>query len=183
MREHVNLPNTVTSVSLAAGFATLLVASAQVALATVLVVIAAGLDGIDGALARRRDGDRTFGAQLDSLADLLCFCVVPAFTLQQAVQQDMPSVGSVVSGGFVLAGAWRLARFALKQQPGHFVGLPTPVAGIVLMLLVLWAPAIAALLGSVFLSVLMASSLRVPTVPTAAAVARPGQRGQRQNRR
>lgn len=179
MRDHVNLANTVTSVSLAVGFAALLLASGSVGVATVLVVIAAVLDGLDGVLARRRGGDRTFGAQLDSLADLLAFCIVPAFALQQAAEQDALVVGAVVAGLFVLAGAWRLARFALQHEPRHFVGLPTPAAGILLMLLVLWAPVPAALLGAVALSALMVSPMRVPTVPTVCSAAGAARRARR----
>lgn len=184
MRQHLNLPNAVTSVSLLAGFAALLVVSTQLALAAVLVTLAAVLDGVDGALARRAGGDRTFGAQLDSLTDLLCFCVVPAFALHSVVQRDAAMAGAVASGSFLLAGAWRLARFPLVQQQAHFVGLPTPAAGVLLMLLALWAPVLAALLGAGLLSVLMASCVRFPTVPTAAALVRPGRRrGQLPRRR
>jgi phosphatidylserine synthase len=73
--------NTLTSLNLIAGFAALLLTSINPGLATALVVVAAILDVLDGALARTVGGDHTFGAQLDSLADLECFCVVPAFTI------------------------------------------------------------------------------------------------------
>ena len=179
MREHLNLPNLITSVSLSAGFAALLLVPTRLGTATALVAVAAVLDGIDGALARRRGGDLTFGAQLDSLADLLCFCVVPALALHQAAQPRAASAGSIIAGLFLLAGAWRLARFALLQRRGHFVGLPTPVAGILVMLLALWAPVAPALLGAALLGVLMVSALRFPTVPAAAAVVRSGRRGNR----
>lgn len=174
MRQHLSLPNVVTSVSLTTGFLALLVAPVKVALATALVLLAAVLDGVDGALARRAGGDRTFGAQLDSLADLLCFCVVPAFTVHETVLKDMPVPGLLASCGILLAGAWRLARFPLVQQQGHFVGLPTPAAGSLIMLLALGAPAVPALLGVALLSALMVSSLRFPTVRAAAAAVRPG---------
>ena len=137
MREHLTPANMVTSVSLTIGFLALLLAPRSVALVTVIVLLAAILDGIDGTLARRRGGDRTFGAQLDSMADLLCFCVVPAFAMHHAWPGGA-WVPAVLAGcGFVLAGAWRLARFPLVQQQDRFVGLPTPAAGTLLMLLVL----------------------------------------------
>ena len=173
MREHVNLANAVTSVSLAAGFsALLLVLDERVLAAAGLVALSAVLDGIDGALARRRGGDHTFGAQLDSLTDLVSFCVVPAVALHLATPGEAAVAGAVVSAGLVLAGAWRLARFALDQKHGHFRGLPTPLAGLAVMALVLWTPATALLLGGALLAVLMASSVPFPTVPTAAAAVR-----------
>ncbi len=183
MREQLRLANVVTSVSLTAGFLALLVAPARVALAVVLVVLAAALDGVDGALARRAGGDHTFGAQLDSLADLLCFCVVPAFTVSYVVLADSRIVGVLAGCVVVLAGGWRLARFPLVRAQGHFVGLPTPAAGCLLMLLALWAPTAVVVLGAAVLSALMVSTLHVPTLPTAAARVRPGRRAHALRRR
>ena len=176
MRQHVRPANLVTSASICAGFLALVATSSQLALAAALVLLAALLDVVDGALARRAGGDRTFGAQLDSLADLLCFCVVPALALHHASSSQLPRTGVLVGGCVVLAGAWRLSRFPLVQEQGHFVGLPTPAAGVTLMLLVLGTPSGAALAGAVVLSVLMVSSIRFPSVLAAAASVRPGER-------
>ena len=167
--------NVVTSVSLSAGVVALLLDPAQVALASALVVLAGVLDGVDGALARRRGGDHTFGAQLDSLTDLLCFCVVPAVVLARSAGPGSPSLATAVAVVFVLSGAWRLARFPLVQEQAFFVGLPTPAAGVSAMLLALWTPSYVALVGALVLAGLMVSSLRVPTV-LAAASTRPGAR-------
>ena len=176
MREHVGPANLVTSVSIVAGFVALVAVPSQAALATALVLLAALLDGVDGALARRAGGDRTFGAQLDSLADLLCFCVVPAVALHHAAPSAL-AVPSVLAGAcVVVAGAWRLSRFPLVQERGHFVGLPTPAAGVVLMVLALWAPSAVVLVSALVISALMVSSLRFPTVLAAAASVRPGDR-------
>ncbi|MCU1693732.1 MAG: CDP-diacylglycerol--serine O-phosphatidyltransferase, partial [Frankiales bacterium] len=175
--------NLVTSASLSAGVLALLLGRDQVALATALVVLAGVLDGVDGHLARRRGGDHRFGAQLDSLTDLLCFCVVPAVVLARAVGPDHPVAGRVVAVAFVLGGAWRLARFPLVKESGHFVGLPTPSAGGLTMLLTLWAPEPVALVGALVLAWLMCSTLRVPTVVAAAATVRPGRKSEGDPRR
>ena len=175
MREHVVPANLVTSTSLAAGVVALLLDASQVGLATALVVVAGVLDGVDGALARRRGGDHVFGAQLDSLTDLLCFCVVPAVVLARGVGAGTPALAGGVAVAFVLCGAWRLARFPLVQEQGCFVGVPTPAAGGIAMLLALWAPAGVALVGALVLAGLMVSTLRVPTVLAAVSV-RPGHR-------
>lgn len=178
MREHLRGANLVTSMNLAAGFAALLAVPDHLPLAVGLILLAAVLDVVDGALARRAGGT-AFGAQLDSLADLLCFCVVPAYALTVTTTDGTAVPATVVAGGFVLAGAWRLARFPLVQQQGHFVGLPTPAAGL-LLLLACWAPPWLALVGGVVLSALMISSVRFPSVfAAAAAVRRPRLRGRR----
>lgn len=175
MREHLVPANLVTSTSLAAGVLALLLDPSQVGLATALVVLAAGLDVVDGALARRRGGDHVFGAQLDSLTDLLCFCVVPAVVLHRSAGAAAPVLGRALAVTFVVAGAWRLARFPTVKQERCFVGLPTPAAGGAVMLLVLWAPSGVALAGAVVLAALMVSTVRVPTV-LATVSARPRHR-------
>ncbi len=169
MGEHLRLANLVTSASLTGGFLGLMLVPIHLALAVVLVLLAAVLDGVDGALARRAGGDRTFGAQLDSLTDLVCFCVVPAFATYHALRPQLPVLGLLMSCGFLLTGAWRLARFPLVQQPGLFIGLPTPAAGGLLMLLTLWAPHAGVLIGAALLSALMISTVRFPTVLAAVA--------------
>jgi len=173
VRDHLTPANLVTSVSLTLGFLALVVAPSELGLAALLVVLAGVLDGVDGVLARRAGGDHTFGAQLDSLTDLLCFCVVPAYTTYQVVDDGLQVPGLLSSCLFLLAGAWRLARFPLVQRQGSFVGLPTPAAGALLMLLALLAPPVAVLLGAVLLSALMISTLRCPSVLAAAASVRP----------
>lgn len=176
MRQHCGLANLVTSLSISAGYVALLVGSSQVGLAAALVVLAATLDGIDGPLARRAGGDRTFGAQLDSLADLLCFCVVPASTLYHVTGDQPRLIAALASALVVLTGAWRLARFPLVQAQGYFVGLPTPAAGCLLMLLLVVAPAPVALVGAAVLSALMVSTIRFPSASRAVARVRPGRR-------
>lgn len=176
MREHVGPANLVTSLSLVVGYLALVATPTQLLLATVLVLVAAVLDGVDGALARRAGGDRTFGAQLDSLADLLCFCIVPALALHHVAPSSLAWIWVLGGCGVVLAGAWRLSRFPLVREEGHFVGLPTPASGVLLMAMALWAHPGVAVAGAVVLSALMVSSVRFPTVLTAAARVRPGDR-------
>jgi CDP-diacylglycerol--serine O-phosphatidyltransferase len=165
MREHLTPANLVTSAGLAAGFAALLVSQEQVRLAVGLISGAAVLDGLDGVLARRSGKDRAFGGQLDSLTDVVCFGVVPAATLWWAVLDRVPVLGAFACGSFLVAGAWRLARFHLVQRPDRFVGLPIPLAGLLLMLVALWGPPPgAAALGCLLLGSLMVSTLPIPTL-------------------
>ena len=175
MREHVSPANLITSASLCAGFLALLSVERSLGLTAALVGLAAVLDLVDGALARRSGCDRRFGAQLDSLADLVCFGVVPAYAVYVALLSRLPVAGVVVCLLFVVAGAWRLARFPLVQRSDRFIGLPIPAAGLAVVLLALWmpVPAVAAVLA-VGLSALMISTVPFPTVGMiAGAIPRP----------
>ena len=180
MREHVSPANLVTTASLGAGFAALLVSQQSVAVAAGLVACSAALDVVDGALARRSGCDRAFGGQLDSLTDVVCFGVVPAATLWWALLHETPVLGAVACGGFLAAGAWRLARFHLVQRPDRFVGLPIPMAGLTLMAVALWCPfAWLAAVLAVVLSALMVSTLPIPTLQAVARALPPRGRAHR----
>lgn len=98
------------------------------------------LDVMDGLTARLLKATSTFGAEFDSMADLVAFGVAPAMlVLQTGMNIGSVEVGTVpflvllVSVGvFVLAGATRLARFNLtsdKPSNGWFAGLPITAAG------------------------------------------------------
>ena len=166
MREYVTLPNVLTSASLGAGFLAVLVAPTNVGAAAALVGSAAVLDFLDGAAARRGAGGSDFGMNLDSLADLVSFGAAPALALYHASFRAWPVVGFFVCFAFVLAGTWRLARFPLVKQATTFVGLPIPLAGVLLVLLAAWTPPILlALLVTLGLSALMVSRLPFPTLP------------------
>lgn len=173
------LANAITSASLVAGFLALIAAArSTVAHAAVLVAVAAVLDSVDGAVARRTGGDTAFGANLDSLADLVSFGVVPATALYLRSLHTLPVLGLAACLGFLLAGAWRLARFPLVKQSAHFVGLPIPVAGIVVMLVLLWGPGpVPVAIATVAAAALMVSTLPFPTVSGAAAAVRSLGRG------
>lgn len=175
MRQHLTPANLVTTVSLIAGFAALLVSRDAVGAAAGLLAVAAVLDVVDGTLARRSGRDQAFGGQLDSLNDVVCFGVVPAAALWWALLHQLPIIGAVACGGFLVAGAWRLARFHLVQRPNSFVGLPLPPAGLLLMAVALWCPfpwpAVVAVLT---LSVLMVSTVPIPTLQAVVGAVPPG---------
>jgi CDP-diacylglycerol---serine O-phosphatidyltransferase len=127
---------------LAAGFlAMLAVIDAQIWRATIWVIVAAVLDSLDGAVARGRSDDHAFGTNLDSLADMVSFGVVPAIALYLGPLHAMPILGLGASLVFLLGAAWRLARFPLVKRCDCFLGMPMPVAGVLLMVFLLWRPA------------------------------------------
>ncbi|MGQ0534522.1 MAG: CDP-alcohol phosphatidyltransferase family protein [Methanobacteriota archaeon] len=101
-----------------------------------LVAVGAGLDGLDGLIARRFGASR-LGTILDDLSDLVTFCVVPSLFLVMNYGGEawIPTV--LTASVVFLFGMMRLARFA--STPEHdslvFTGLPTPVSASAILLL------------------------------------------------
>jgi CDP-diacylglycerol--serine O-phosphatidyltransferase len=164
MREFVNPANAITSGSLAAGFAALMLAGdGRLDWALAAVGVAALLDSVDGYVARRTSVCGPFGCHLDSLADLVAFGVAPALMLHHGVLGSVPGAGLCLA--FVMAGAWRLARFPLIEDREHFIGLPIPPAGLVAAAVAFLAPpAAAAAVVCLLLALLMVSAFTVPTL-------------------
>ncbi len=141
-------PNTVTAMALCmglSGFWFALQERWESALAA--VAIAAFLDGLDGRIARMVKGQSRFGAELDSLADVISFGVTPALISFVWTLQYMPRFGWTIALFFVLCQALRLARFNARidteEQPhksaGFNTGVPAPAgAGMALLPLLLW---------------------------------------------
>lgn len=108
------------------------------------IMIAAIFDGLDGPLARLFKSQSQLGEQLDSLADLTTFGLAPGFLMYKlylyeivitkaslGTPWDIP-VGMAIAAIFPLCAAFRLARFNVAHDPGSFVGLPSPVAGLLI---------------------------------------------------
>lgn len=165
MRERLTLANLLTSANLTAGFLGILqVFEDNFIWAAALVVLCAIFDSLDGAAARRKGSADEFGTNLDSLADVVSFGVVPALGAYLALLDVLPGVGLVVCLLFFVCGAWRLARFSVTKNSLYFVGVPIPVAGVMVALIsttglhpLITLPIV---LG---LSILMVSTLPFPT--------------------
>ena len=97
------------------------------------ILYAGILDSLDGRLARRMGTGSRFGAELDSLVDLVSFGVAPALLIYFLEFTTAGRFGWIVCFLYVVAAALRLARFNViahgKPTPGWFVGLPSPAAG------------------------------------------------------
>ena len=174
-KSYVNPPNLLTAGSLTAGFVVLLLASqGQLIWAAGTMFIPALLDSLDGLVARKMSCDGPFGSQLDSLADLTSFGVAPAFMLYVGVLNSIPVAGVGACLAFVLAGAWRLARFPLIEEPHRFIGLPIPPAGVIAAGMAAWAPPAGVVLAlTLAMSALMVSEVPFPTIRAIARLARP----------
>jgi CDP-diacylglycerol--serine O-phosphatidyltransferase len=135
------IPNSFTALSLLLGVASIVTTQVgELEFAAWLIVWCGLLDTMDGVAARLLKATSSFGAEFDSMADLVSFGVAPAILVLNAGLQ----VGGIATdsgqfwvllvavGVFVLAGAMRLARFNLatsKPRPGWFIGVPITAAG------------------------------------------------------
>jgi CDP-diacylglycerol--serine O-phosphatidyltransferase len=103
------------------------------------------LDGFDGRVARLTNSSSDFGREFDSLADVIAFGVAPAllafawgiWPVEEVVgplwREHLTTIGWIITFGFVICGAARLARFNIQSvrptvDRRHFVGLPIPAA-------------------------------------------------------
>ncbi len=174
MRAFANPATAITSASLISGFVAIVLAGeGRLREAAAAVVVAALLDAADGVVARRMSVSGRFGCRLDSLADLVAFGVAPALMLERGVLGGVPVLGVAVSFTFLVAGAWRLARFPLLEDRDRFVGLPIPPAGVITAAVAALAvPAAVASAVTLVLALLMVSAVPFPTLAALGRVAR-----------
>ncbi|WP_378943483.1 CDP-alcohol phosphatidyltransferase family protein [Mesorhizobium sp. ANAO-SY3R2] len=137
------MPNLITVLAICAGLSGIRLAfEGRFEPAVVMVLLAAFLDGIDGRLARMLKATSKFGAQMDSLADIVNFGVVPALVLYAFLLDKAGSLGWIATLLFAIACGLRLARFNVLDedlerpawQAEYFVGVPAPAGAIVVML-------------------------------------------------
>ncbi len=134
-RYRAALPNGITILALCFGLTGLTYANGgEIAAAIACVLIAALLDGCDGRVARATNSESRFGAELDSLADVICFGAVPAIVVFNWGLATFGSAGWAACLLFAAGSAIRLARFNVavaspgkpSWQANYFTGVPTP---------------------------------------------------------
>lgn len=137
------IPNLVTVLAICAGLSGIRLAfEHRFEVAVAMVLAAAFLDGIDGRIARRLKAQSKFGAQMDSLADIVNFGVAPALVLYAYLLDRAGPIGWIAALLFVIAAALRLARFNVLDedtdrpawQADYFVGVPAPAGAVLAML-------------------------------------------------
>ncbi len=141
------IPNIVTLLGLCAGITAIKFAlSGNWQGAVAAVLIASLLDVLDGSMARLLGANSDFGAELDSLTDMVSFGVAPAVLLYTWVMHEAGTLGWALMLLFCICCAPRLARFntALEAEDRplwsyrYFTGVPTPAgAGVVMLPLAL----------------------------------------------
>lgn len=130
-------PNAVTALALCCGLSAVRFAIGGNWDMALIATVAAGiLDGIDGRIARMFRGESRFGAELDSLSDVIAFGVAPALTVYLWSLTEVAKFGWLVALLFALCCALRLARFNAaidaEEKPhksaGFLTGIPAPAA-------------------------------------------------------
>lgn len=126
------LPNLFTTGALFGGFYAVIAAmNGHFEAAAMAIFIAMVLDGLDGRVARMTHTESDFGAEYDSLSDMVSFGVAPALVMYTWSLSSLGKIGWVACFIYVVSAALRLARF--NTQDGHadkryFQGLASPVA-------------------------------------------------------
>lgn len=126
------LPNLMTTGNLFSGFfAVIQSIKGNYLYAAYAIVVASVFDQLDGRLARLTRSTSKFGAEYDSLCDLVSFGMAPGVLLFLWALQPFGRLGWVASFLFVACGALRLARFNVQAnvvEKNYFQGLPIPMA-------------------------------------------------------
>lgn len=129
------LPNLFTTAALFCGFYAIVSSiNGKFEVAAIAIFIAMLLDGIDGRVARLTNTESDFGAEFDSLADMVSFGLAPALIVYLWTLSSLGKIGWVVSFIYVACGALRLARFntqASHSDKRYFQGLASPAAAAV----------------------------------------------------
>lgn len=126
------LPNGVTIAALFCGFYAIVMSlNLDFRQSTVAIFLGMILDSMDGRLARLTRTQSEFGAQLDSLSDMVTFGVAPALVAYEWALKGMGKIGWVAAFIYCVCAALRLARFNTNiavVDKRFFQGLPSPAA-------------------------------------------------------
>lgn len=130
------LPNLFTTAALFAGFYSVVAAmKGYFDSAAIAIFVAMILDSLDGRVARMTNTQTAFGAQYDSLSDMVAFGVAPALIVYSWSLFNLGKLGWLVAFLYTAGTALRLARFnaqAHDTDKRYFQGLPSPAAAAVI---------------------------------------------------
>ena len=130
------LPNAITTMALFSGFYAIVQAmNNRFELAAIGILVAMVFDGMDGRVARWTHTQSPFGAELDSLSDMVSFGAAPALVLYEYALKGMGKLGWVAAFVYCACAALRLARFNTNIEvvdKRYFQGLPSPAAACIL---------------------------------------------------
>ena len=126
------LPNLFTTGALFSGFYAIVAGmNGDYINAAIAIFIAMILDGMDGRIARLTNSSSEFGAQFDSLSDMVAFGVAPALVTFSWSLSSLGKIGWIAAFVYVAGAALRLARFNVqisKVDRRYFIGFPSPAA-------------------------------------------------------
>jgi CDP-diacylglycerol--serine O-phosphatidyltransferase len=130
------LPNLFTTAALFAGFYAVLAAmNDRFEQAAVAIFVAMVLDGLDGRVARLTNTQSAFGAEYDSLSDMVAFGLAPSLVMYEWALSGLGKFGWLAAFVYTAGTALRLARFNAMLEVAdkrYFQGLPSPSAAAVI---------------------------------------------------
>ncbi|MCK4870336.1 MAG: CDP-diacylglycerol--serine O-phosphatidyltransferase [Gammaproteobacteria bacterium] len=167
------LPNLFTISALFAGFYAVVAGMKGLyGTAAIAIFVAMVMDSLDGRVARLTNTQTAFGAELDSISDMVSFGVAPALVIYSWSLHSLGKIGWLAAFIYTVGTALRLARFNTQldqHDKRYFQGIPCPAAAGVLAGLVWlatdfaitgWPIAIVAAVLTVFMGILMVSNIR-----------------------
>lgn len=167
------LPNLLTTSSLFAAFYSIVASlKLQYDVAAIAIFIGMIADGLDGRIARMTNTQSAFGAEYDSLSDMVTFGVAPALLLYSWSLQELGKFGWLVAFLYTAAVALRLARFNTQVETAdkrYFQGLACPPAAAIVSAFCWlcnqnhWEHLIVTILAAIFATIaaiLMVSNIR-----------------------
>jgi len=167
------LPNLFTTAALFSGFYAIVAAiNGRFEAAAIAIFVAMLLDGMDGRVARMTNTQSDFGAEYDSLSDMVSFGLAPALVMYEWALSGMGKLGWLVAFIYTAAAALRLARFNTQigtADKQYFQGLASPSAAAIVAGMVwvgdVYLPTskiinMAALVLTLMAGVLMVSNIR-----------------------
>src|ERR1700674_5129120 len=126
------LPNLFTTAALFAGFYAIVQAmNGRFDQSAVAIFVAMVLDGLDGRVARLTKTQSAFGAEYDSLSDMVSFGAAPALVIYEWSLKGMHKLGWIAGFVYCACAALRLARFITNidvADKSSFQGMPSPAA-------------------------------------------------------
>jgi CDP-diacylglycerol--serine O-phosphatidyltransferase len=126
------LPNLLTTAALFSGFYAIVQAmTGRFEHAAVAIFVAMAFDGLDGRVARLTRTQSAFGAEYDSLSDMVSFGAAPALIIFEWAMKGMGKWGWIAAFVYCAGAALRLARFNTNigiVDKRYFQGLPSPAA-------------------------------------------------------
>lgn len=166
------LPNLLTTLALFFGFYAIVAAfKGHFGQACLTVYIAMIFDSLDGRVARMTNTASPFGAEYDSLSDMVTFGIAPALIAYFWGLSQLGKIGWLVAFVYAVATALRLARFNIqvgRVSKSYFQGLPCPIAAAVVAGMI-WTADSVGILGTqvtiftafvtVFMALMMVSSV------------------------
>ena len=134
------LPNLLTTAGIFSGFYAVVASmNGQFEAAAIAIFIAMIFDGLDGRVARMTQTQSAFGAEYDSMSDMVSFGMAPALVAYNWALSDLNKLGWLAAFVYVAGAALRLARFNTQigtADKRFFQGLPSPSAAAIVAALI-----------------------------------------------